>query len=84
MKRRNFKAIVTDASGDTIIGETNTFAWNSAIRASEAIVRENARSQYSIYHGAKPVVMDEPERIYRRYWTTSSGRQVTALVWEVV
>lgn len=84
MKRRNFKAVVTDNSGNTFIGERQTFAWNSAIRATETILREHARDKMTVYHGGKPVVMESPERIYRREWTNASGQTLRALVWEVV
>jgi hypothetical protein len=84
MKRRNFRAVVTDNSGNTFIGERDTFAWNSAIKATEAITREYARAHTTIYHGGRPVVMEDPERIYRREWTSSTGQTLRALVWEVV
>jgi hypothetical protein len=87
VKRRSFRAIVTDNSGQTIIGEKDTFAWNSAIRASEAIVRELARSEYCLYSGAKPTTLNGThggDDIYRRYWESPTGRRVTALVWEVL
>lgn len=83
MKRRNFKAIVTTNDGNTIIGEKNVYAWNSAIKATETILREYARSKFTVFHGGKPVVMEEPERIYRREWTNASGQTLRALVWEV-
>ena len=83
-KRRNFKAVVTTASGLDEIGTKETFAWNSAIRATEAITRQHARDTLRIFHGGKPVVMDSPDdRIYRRYWTAGDGTQLMALVWEV-
>lgn len=89
MRRRVFRAVVTDESGSTILGERDTFAWNSAIRATEAILREYGRNGAGALHGAPPVVM-EPEqagndsRIYRRLWTADSGATLRALVWEVV
>ena len=91
-KRRAFRAIVTDHSGDRIIGEKDTFAWNSAIRATESIVREYARSKFCHFTGAQPVVGEtvpvahdaQPERIYRRHWENSTGEQLAALVWEVL
>ena len=88
-KRRNFKAIVTDNTGNTIIGEKETFAWNSAIKATETIVREHARAGFTLYSGDKPVVMEagvagNHERIYRRNWTSGTGIVINALVWEVI
>ena len=92
MTRRTFRAVVTDNSGNEIIGERTTFAWNSAIRATEAILREFGRERVGALHGGKPVVMDDipyagqqtGDRIYRRIWTTATGREYRALVWEVV
>lgn len=89
MKRRNFKAVVTTDTGLDEIGSKTAFAWNSAIRATEAIVREHARNSFTIYSGDKPVVMEagiagNDSKIYRRYWTNASGNRVTAMVWEVV
>lgn len=86
MNRRTFRAMVTDASGQNIIGERETFAWNSAIRATEGILREYARDRFTVCHGDAPTVMgerDDPDRIYRRIWRESSGREFHALVWEV-
>jgi hypothetical protein len=92
MKRRNFKAIITDHTGLEFYGETSTFAWNSAIKASESLVRERARSEGVIYTGAKPRVIEsqynvdrmEGGKIYTRTWTSPDGKIVDALVWEVV
>lgn len=86
VKRRTFRAYVRAADGATV-GERDTFAWNSAVRATEAIVREWARDNYAPATGALPIVADADEigpRLYRRAWTTATGRELTALVWEVV
>lgn len=89
MKRSNYKAIVTSNDGNTIIGDKQTYAWNSAIKATEAILREYARERFTVFNGDKPVVMEagvvgNDERIYRRTWTSSSGQTLQALVWEVI
>ena len=66
MKRREYLA--------TVNGETRvTYAWNSAIRATEAMVREMARSEGDPYAGDPPMVESDP-RVYRRTWqATRSG-----------
>lgn len=85
MKRKTFRAEVRDLGSWDLIGERDTFAWNSAIRATEAIVREFARRPgVGACVGSRPeVIEDESDRIYGRTWTTPSGREVRALVWEV-
>lgn len=87
MKRRKFVAIVTSDVGNTIIGERIAYAWNSAIRATEAIVREYARERTVILSGGNPQAMGkpgEPDSIYRRRWSDASGRELTALVYLAV
>jgi hypothetical protein len=76
--------VVTTATGLDEIGAKETFAWNSAIKATEAITRQYARDADRVFHGSKPIVLEAPdERIYRRYWTAASGEKLMALVWEV-
>jgi hypothetical protein len=88
MKRRTYKALVTDHTGAHQIGTKDAYAWNSAIRATEAIVREWARAEQTIYTGAKPVVqggpVNTPGSIYTRTWTAPNGHTLNALVWEVI
>jgi hypothetical protein len=89
VKRRNFKAVVVTETGLDEIGTKDTFAWNSAIKATETIMREHARDTMSIYHGDKPVVMEagaagNDTKIYRRNWTNAAGNTLQALVWEVI
>lgn len=88
-KRRNFVATVVTDSGLDAIGEKTTFAWNSAIKATEAILREHARDNYTVYHGEQPIVMEagaagNDTKIYRRKWSNAAGRTLTAMVWEVI
>jgi hypothetical protein len=79
MKRESFRATIT-RDGE-VIGETVKYAFNSAIRASEALVRELARSEGRIYTGG--VTQSEGERYartrYTRAWS-SGGAVVTATV----
>ena len=86
MKRRNFKALVTNDNGLLHIDTKDTFAWNSAIKATEAIVRQHARDNQTIYTGGRPSVheLGTPERTYTRSWTAKDGTVVEALVWEVL
>ncbi len=75
MKRQKFTA--------TVAGDTRTaYAWNSAIRLSEAMVREAARWQGAIYTGDAPAVSGEP-RVYRRAWVRPDGHTITAEVQQV-
>lgn len=85
MKRKTFRATVVTPDFSRIIGERDTFAWNSAIRATEDIVREFAREPGNGAHtGSRPEVLDEEgARVYGRTWTSPSGRELRALVWEV-
>ena len=66
MKRREYLA--------TVNGEARgTYAWNSAIRMTEAMVGEMARSEGDIYAGDPPTLETEP-KVYRRTWqATRSG-----------
>ena len=84
MKRTKVTAIVAADAGNTIVAERTTFAWSSAIRATEAIVREYARERTTIMSGSDPQVMGTPARpgsIYRRRWTSTTGRELSALVY---
>lgn len=87
MKRRTYRAVVTTDAGNTIVGERETFAWNSAVRATEAILRDYGRESVGPLHGGRPQITGErndPARIYRRTWTTATGRECSAMVWEVI
>lgn len=69
MKR--VKHLATLVVGEDRVETRETFAWNSAIRATEDMMRELARSERDIYEGEAPVVTDKgtPERVYTRKWT---------------
>jgi hypothetical protein len=72
-KRTPYRAaIVGDGLTDQ---QTTTYAMNSAIRTSEALVRDLARSEGVIYHGALPARVGD---VYTRVWTSDRGRTVTA------
>jgi len=91
MQRRKFTATVVTESGLDEIGSKQTFAWNSAIKATEAIMREYARNEGCIYEADKPRVMEagaasNNTKIYRRQWTNTNagGKTFTAMVWEIL
>lgn len=76
MKRQTFRAILTDADGRTLDCAT-AYAWNSAIRAGEALVRSHARDLGRMHIGDAPSVLDgsgeavrpaAPGAVYRRAW----------------
>lgn len=52
------------------------YAMNSAIRASESLVRELAGDEGTVYHGGRP---ERTGDVYKRLWTGENGRTVTAL-----
>jgi hypothetical protein len=73
-------AIVGDGLTDQ---QTTKYAMNSAVRASEALVRALARSECTFYHGGRP---ERTGDVYKRRWTGENGRTVVALAhpWSVV
>lgn len=80
MKRTPHTATLVAADG-TLLAEREAYAWNSAIRASEALVRELARERGSAYLGQSPRVEGvAPERVYSRMWAGNDGRTVWAYV----
>lgn len=85
MKRRTFEATVKGPAGD-VIATATAYAWNSAIRASEALVRELARERSAAYMGNMPNVigLELSERVYSRMWAGEDGRTVWAYVRELV
>jgi hypothetical protein len=79
-KRTPYRAaIIGDGLTDQ---QTTAYAMNSAIRATEALVRDLARSEGVLYHGAPPTrTYGEDGRrggVYTRVWTSDRGRTVTA------
>jgi len=61
-----------------VIASAQKFAFNSAIRESEALVRTLARSEGQPYEGDKPSRTGD---VYRREWRgTKDGRTVRAVV----
>jgi hypothetical protein len=76
MKRTPYRAaIVSEGLTDE---QTTTYAMNSAIRATEALVRALARSEGVFYHGGRPVRERGERDVYTRVWTSTTGRTVTA------
>jgi hypothetical protein len=71
-KRTPYRAAIV---GDGLTDETTAYAMNSAIRASEALVRDLARREGVLYHGARPARVGD---VYTRVWTSDRGRTVTA------
>lgn len=80
MKRTPHTATITAADG-TLLAEREAYAWNSAIRASEQLMRELARERGSAYLGQSPRVEGiAPERVYSRMWAGNDGGTVWAYV----
>jgi hypothetical protein len=65
-------AIIGDGLTDE---QTTTYAMNSAIRTTEALVRALARSEGVLYHGDRPTRVGD---VYTRVWTSDRGRVITA------
>ena len=91
MKRTAYRAVVTSPDGESVIGERVTYAWNSAIRASEAIVREFGRGQRYMLTASTAERLGECVHgkychcadMYRRTWTTPAGLEYIATVTQV-
>lgn len=86
MKRRNYIATIVNKDTMVEIASTEAYAWNSGIKASEALMRTYARNAGTIFTGSKPTVVlpGEPERQYIREWTSPAGETITASVWESI
>lgn len=69
MKRPVIEVTVTDTSGAVIACDTRS-AFNAGVRATEAAVRERARSVGTPYVGALPTRVDG---VYFRTWTPTRG-----------
>lgn len=83
MKRRHFVADLKD--GDRTIDTAETFAWNSAIKASEALVRKQAEQTGEAFIGSDPQVWGKPPTgVYRRAWRGGvTGKTLTVEMQEV-
>ena len=73
MKRPVIEVTVTDTSGAVITCDTRS-AFNAGIRATEAAVRDRARSEGNAYIGALPKRVDG---VYFRTWTPTGGKGPT-------
>ena len=81
MKRRHFLAEIVDAGGSRL-DSLETYAMNSAIRASESLVRGIARGEGQTYSGEQP---RRAGQVYTRQWVGDrTGRQVRAIVSELL
>lgn len=69
MTRTTFQ--VTLFNGDAVIDSGVAFAFNSAIRKSEELVRRYARAHNTLMHGATPVAEGEKYNRtgYTREWS---------------
>ena len=82
VKRTTVTAILKDEAGLTL-AERTTFAWNSGVRATEAMLREYGRENGLAFTGSTPEVdRYETGRVYRREWTTTRGDTFWAIVQE--
>lgn len=86
MQRRTFVAFVTSEDGKTH-DTKNTYAWNSAIRATETMMRAIARAEGQPYSGERPDVSGgkpgESGALYTRAWIGDrTGRLFVAAVAE--
>ena len=90
MKRQTYRAAVVDAEG-AVIAERDACAWNSAVRASEALVRDYARTAGHALEGARPSVVDPCDHgkfchcsgSYQRVWSAPNGLEVRTVVRQV-
>ena len=84
--RKTYVAQLRRLETGALLGETTAYAWNSAIRASEALVREHARAAGCMFEGDAVRIITPPivktDRMYERVWA-GNGEKVAARVWEV-
>lgn len=73
MKRQYYAATVVDETGDETAAQT--YAMNSAIRKTEALVREAARAAGVMFHGGQPARAGD---VYTRRWTGDNGAVLVA------
>lgn len=74
-KRRYFIAGLIEGGKTIAMAETN--AWNSAVRASEGLVRNYARDRGFVMVGDKPETygpVAQPGSTYRRSWVGEGAR----------
>ena len=79
MKRQAFNARLYDDNG-TLVSETTKYAWNSAITATEDLMRAKAREYGRMAHADKPSVDGGVGTVYyRRNWTLDGIRFVAVV-----
>lgn len=71
MQRREYEVTVQRESGRAVT--VTRFAMNAGIRASEAIVREHARSVGIMFERQRPTREGD---VYRRVWVAVDGHDV--------
>jgi len=82
VNRATVTATLKDSTGLTLARQV-TSAWNSGIRATEAMLRQLGRENGLAFTGSNPEVdRDETGRVYRREWTTTRGDTFWAIVQE--
>ena len=83
MKRKTFVAELREGGKTLAMAEKS--AWNSAVRASEALVRDLAHDTGEAFVGGDPAVWGKPPTgVYRRTWRgESTGRALTVEMQEV-
>ena len=82
MKRATVTATLKDDAGLTL-SEGTTSAWNSGVRATEAMLRQFGRENGFAFTGSNPEVdRSETGRVYRREWTNTRGDTFWAIVRE--
>ena len=77
LKRPDVRVTLTDKATGAVVHEETRGAFNAGVRASEAAVRELARSEHANYAGERPVRVGD---VYNRTWTSARGRVVVATI----
>lgn len=72
MKRQTYKATLT--VDGTHIGDSTAYAFNSTVRASEALLRDYARSIGCTFQGERP---NRSGDVYTRNWSAGDIKATT-------
>jgi hypothetical protein len=85
--RRTFVAELNAGNGGRTIAMAEKFSWNSAVRASEGLVRDHARQLGTTFTGDLPTVYGgkpgSEGAEYRRTWHSPDGVHVWVRMAEV-